>query len=116
MRVKVLSEKKEVLGVDVEIASTMFSRMKGLMFENEMKGYDGLLIKPCNQIHTFFMKYNIDVVFLDKSNKVVKVIENLKPWRLTPLYFSASKVLELKGNTIGARIQKGETLEVVCIS
>src|SRR5271168_3196987 len=54
----------------------------------------GLSIIPCPTIHTFFMKFAIDVLFLDKRLKVVRILENMKPWRLSPWVYSAHSVLE----------------------
>jgi uncharacterized membrane protein (UPF0127 family) len=56
--------------------------------------------KRCNSIHTAFMKFPIDVLFVDKDLKVVSVYENLKPWRITRLHFRASSVIELPAGTI----------------
>jgi uncharacterized membrane protein (UPF0127 family) len=95
-------------------ASSMLSRMKGLMFSKEMIGFDGLFIKPCNSIHTFFMNYPIDVLFLNKEMKVVKIKRNLRPWRMTRMYLSAHQVLELKGGSLDSRILEGDKLEVIC--
>jgi uncharacterized membrane protein (UPF0127 family) len=97
-------------------ASSMLSRMKGLMFSSGMDGFDGLFIKPCNSIHTFFMNYPIDVLFLNKEMKIVKIKRNLRPWRMTRMYFNAHQVLELKGGTLDDRIIEGDNLEVLCIN
>lgn len=105
-QIKVASSAKE--------ASSMISRMKGLMFSKDMVGFDGLFIKPCNSIHTFFMNYPIDVIFLNKEMKVVKIKRNLLPWRMTRMYLSAHQVLELKGGTLDDRILEGDKLEVIC--
>lgn len=105
-----------ILCRDLKVADDFFSRLIGLMFKSEMIGFDGLLIKQCNSIHTFFMRYKLDLVFLDKELKVVKVIENMKPWRATLMYFKASQVLELKSGTLNNRIIKDDQLEIVCTS
>lgn len=94
------------------LAQTMIDRMIGLMGKENMNGFDGLLIKPCNSIHTFFMRFPIDVIFLTKEFKVVKVVENLKPWRMTGIYFSSAQVLELEGGTLKGRVAPGNILEV----
>ena len=101
---------------DVVIADTFLSRARGLMFRKQMNNFDGMLITPCNSIHTFGMNFPIDVIFLSKTFEVVKVLENLKPYRMTRPYFSASQVLELKSGTINGRLSKGDRLEVSCIN
>jgi uncharacterized membrane protein (UPF0127 family) len=97
---------------DVKYADTMISRMVGLMFVKEIKGMDGLLLDPCNSIHNCFVRFPIDVVFLDKENKVVKIIRGFKPWRFTRIYFKAKRVLELPSGKLLEGIENGDELEV----
>ena len=101
---------------DVVLADTFLSRARGLMFRKEMDGFDGMLITPCNSIHTFGMSFAIDVVFLNNKYEVIKVFEKLKPYRMTRPYFSATQVLELKSGTLNGRLNKGDRLEVSCIN
>ena len=98
---------------DVKHANTFMSRLLGVMFIKEMKGMDGLLLDPCNSIHNFFVRFALDVIFLDKNYKVVKVIRNFKPWRMTRIYFTACRVLELPAGTLIEDIKKGDQLEVL---
>lgn len=97
------------------LAQTMKDRMIGLMFSKDIPRGDGLLISPCNSIHTFFMRYPIDVVFLDKNNIVVKFYRSLKAWRITPLFFRSNKVLELRAGTLPRDFEKGLELEVISV-
>ena len=71
------------------------SRSRGLLGRSSLEASEGLWIVPCPMIHTFFMKFAIDALFLDRGNKVVRVVSDLKPWRLSPWVFSAHSVLEL---------------------
>jgi len=103
---------KKIVVKNINVADTIFSRMKGLMFCREMNGFDGLLISPCNSIHTFFMRMDIDVIFLDKKNFIVKIIRNMKPWRLTLIYFKSVKVLELKGGALPPNANEGDEIEL----
>jgi uncharacterized membrane protein (UPF0127 family) len=98
----------------VKVAATPTTRMIGLMFKKKMEKGEGLLIRPCNSIHTFFMKFKIDVLFLDREYKVKKVIRQIKPWRMTRIYFSAYQVLEVEGGTLSPNIREEDQLEVVC--
>lgn len=102
------------LGKNVKIAKTFWERFLGLMFSKDLVGFDGLLITHCNSIHTFFMNYSLDVVFMDKNFNIVKIIRNLKPRRMTGLYFKASQVLELKAGTLDKNITAGDKVE--CLS
>jgi len=74
--------------------------MKGLLGKSDMQLGEALWIKPCMSIHTFFMRFPIDIIFLNKRNKVIALIKNLKPNRLTRLYLSAASVLELPAGTL----------------
>lgn len=92
-------------GDKVLLASSVWDRLIGLMFKKEMQDsrknfFDGLILDPCNSIHTCFMRFDIDVIFLDSSNQIIKIYQNLKPWRMTPLFWKARKVIEFKAGKI----------------
>lgn len=84
------------------VATTLLSRAKGLLGKRELPVGEGLLIRPCRGVHTFLMKFPIDLVFLDGDNRIVATVENLKPQRLTKLLPRARAVLELPAGTISA--------------
>ena len=85
----------EILGVRAKIARTFFERAKGLIGVKSLPPGEGLLILRCNSIHTFFMSFPIDAVFLDRNDNVVKAVRNIRPWRLFVWGgFRAVKVLE----------------------
>ena len=102
----------KTLSKDILVADDMIGRLIGLMFKKKLVGADGLLIDPCNSIHTFFMRYSLDVVFLGKDNRVVKIIRNIRPWRMTWIYFSARKTLELPAGKLPMDLKEGDVLEV----
>jgi len=89
----------EIAHTVVETKS-MLSRMKGLLGRDLLPNGEGLLIKPCMGIHTFGMSFPIDVVFLNKENRVVAVNQNMSPNRMSRIYFSAASVLELPSGHI----------------
>ena len=70
---------EEELSHNVDIADTFYKRMKGLLGKSGLKTGEALWIKPCMSVHTFFMKFPIDVIFLNKKNHVIATIKNLKP-------------------------------------
>jgi len=105
-------ETNKVLANDLKIAKSFADRTLGLMFIKEMKGFDALLLEPCTSVHNFFVRFPIDLIFLNKDNKVVKLIPCFKPWRMTGIYLKARKVLELPNGTIGDFIKVGDSLEV----
>jgi uncharacterized protein len=84
------------------VATTLFSRARGLLGRRELPAGEGLLIRPCRGVHTFLMKFPIDLVFLDRDNRIVATVENLRPQRLTKLLPRARAVLELPAGTIAA--------------
>ena len=69
-----------VNGVRAKVARTLFARMKGLIGTKRLPPGEGLLILRCKAIHTFFMSFAIDATFLDRDDRVVKVVRNIKPW------------------------------------
>jgi uncharacterized membrane protein (UPF0127 family) len=110
------NHKGEVICQKMIVASRILERMKGLMFSVELPDCDGFLITPCNSIHTFFMLYKLDVLFLDKNFTVVKAIYDLSPWRVTWIYLRAHQVLEMKAGSMNKNIKVGDKLEAICIS
>lgn len=101
-----------MLVTQLQRAESMASRMVGLLGKPELPAGAGLLIVPCNQVHTFGMKFVIDVVFLDSSQRILKICHNLKPWRLSPLVWRAKAVLELRAGE-AATLQVGNLLHIV---
>jgi uncharacterized protein len=90
------------LASELKIAASHISRLLGLMFTSpDSFGFgSGLWIVPSHGVHTLFMRFSIDVVYLDKEDVVVHVEENVKPWRMAPLVMEAATVLELPAHTI----------------
>jgi uncharacterized membrane protein (UPF0127 family) len=114
--IKLICKKKNiVLGESIFVASSFLERLKGLMCDESLGvEFDGMLIKPCNSIHTFFMNYKIDVLFLNKEYKIVKILRNMAPWRLTKIYLQANQVLEIEGGKVSLEICEGDSLEEIC--
>ena len=111
-----LVKKDSILVPNIRLASNLRDRVIGLMFSKSLGHFGGLLITPCNSIHTFFMNYSLDVIFFSKNNKVIKIIREIKPWRMTPIYFGSCKVLEVMGGTLSEKINEGDVLDFICIS
>lgn len=66
--------------IEILIADNFLSRLTGLMFRKELPKATGLLLAPCNSVHMCFMHFAIDVIYIDKEYKILKVVKNLKPW------------------------------------
>jgi uncharacterized membrane protein (UPF0127 family) len=84
----------------VEIANSFVSRGLGLIGRKDFGDRNGLLLKNTGAIHTFFVRFPIDVAFLDKDFKVLKIVENLKSFRLSPIVWKAKHTLELPQGSI----------------
>ena len=101
-----------LLGERVEIAGTNVKRSKGLLGRKELPCGEGMWIIPCESVHTFFMQFPIDLIYLDKKLRVKKVKSSVKPWRISAC-LSAHSVLELPAGTIqGTGTERGDSLEI----
>jgi uncharacterized protein len=85
----------------LEEANTAVARGKGLMGRAELARGEGMLIGcgpllPLIWVHTFFMRFPIDLVFLDRFDRIIRIMPSVKPWRLTAPVFGAHGVLEIK--------------------
>ena len=107
-----ISYNNKLLSEDILVAEKTVDRMIGLMFKEKLVGAEGLWIDPCNSIHTFFMRYSLDIVFVGNKNQVVKIIRDMKPWRMTRMYFTARQTLEMPAGTLPADLKVGDVLEV----
>lgn len=84
-------------------AVNFYSRLMGLMFKKTITKGEGLIIPSCRSIHTCFMKFPIDALFLNKEHEIVKIYVALKPWRMTSVVLGAADVLELPENTVAEK-------------
>ena len=90
-----MADTVEIFGVKAVVASRFLHRAKGLIGRKTLPPGEGLLIERCNAIHTFFMRFPIDAIFLDRRGRVVKTVRNIRPWRfLVWGGWRAVKVLE----------------------
>lgn len=92
--------RKIYLPVQIKKADTFVGRFLGLMFRRSLPEQKALWIIPCNSIHMFFMRFSIDVVFLDKQNNIVKLAEQVRPWSMILPVHHAHSALELHAGTI----------------
>jgi len=101
-----------VLVSQLEAAFDSATRKKGLLGRDGLDAGAGLVIAPCGGVHTFFMRFPIDVVFAARDGRVVKVSHAVKPWRLA-LAVSAFCVIELPAGTAAAcAMRPGDRLEL----
>lgn len=95
------------------LANTAWTRLRGLLGRRSLAPNEALWMRPCSSVHTFWMLFAIDVVFLDRQLRIVKLVENLRPFRLTwPAPHTAS-VIELPAHAIARHnLQIGDELRV----
>ncbi len=103
------------------LARDLISRTKGLLGRDGLSPGEGMWIEPCNSIHTFFMRFPIDVLYLarnplDSENpgaeyQVLKISSEVAPWRLHFPIWKATAVLELPAGFVASRgLQRGDVL------
>ena len=92
--------KNTVLAEDVFIADTPFKRIKGLLGKKVFLPNQAIILAPCNSVHTFFMRFAIDILFVDKDYRVVKALPELDPNRISRIYWHASRVIELPAGSL----------------
>ena len=101
----------ETIFEEGKIADSFSSRLKGLMFVNNINSEEGLLLKNCNSIHTFFMNFEIDVAYLDKNYTVIGK-ETIKPWRIGKIFLGTKHVFESKKDSMN-NIKIGDKLNIL---
>lgn len=105
-----------VLGDRIAVANTPDTRNRGLLKHSSLEKGEGLWIVPTQSIHMFFMKFALDIVYLNKAKRVVKIVRHLKPWRIS-LCLRAHSVLELPAGVIdGTGTEKGDQMEFEKVS
>jgi len=105
-----------VLAESLQVADTGRTRRKGLLGRTSFSPGEGLWIVPCESVHTFFMGFAIDLVYLDREKRIRKLRGNVVPWRLSACV-SAHSVLELPAGTIRTtQSQCGDKLEFSILS
>jgi len=95
---KILNCKSEKI-MQLYIADTLSKRFLGYMLRKQPH-HEGILLKPCNSIHTYFMRFDIDVLFVDKNLKVIKKINELKPGKIIMPVKGAAFVIETKSGLL----------------
>lgn len=80
----------------LETADDFWTRAIGLMGRSGLPPGHGLLITQCRSIHTCFMRFPLDIIFLDRDNRPIKVIQGIKPWRIAWGGWQACSVLEVQ--------------------
>jgi uncharacterized membrane protein (UPF0127 family) len=113
-----LAEEVKIIGADgrlvcsAAVADNPLTRLRGLLGRASLAVGEGMLIRPAPSIHTFFMRFAIDAVFLDADYRVLAVERSIGPWRVAGRR-GARAVLELgAGDAARGRLREGETLRL----
>lgn len=103
-------DRDSILAEAADVADTSQKRRTGLLKHESLEPGQGLWISPCESVHSFGMKFAIDVVYLDRKKKVRKLYRNMTPWRLSAC-LTAHSVLELPVGVIETTgTQRGDQL------
>lgn len=103
-----------VVADHVEVADSVLSRFMGLMFRAELRPGHGLALRPCNSVHMFFMRFPLDVVFVDGDGRVVRVLDSIRPWRASSFVRGAKAAIELPAGTASrAMVVPGAVVRMV---
>ncbi|MCI0422977.1 MAG: DUF192 domain-containing protein [Acidobacteria bacterium] len=107
-----VTQQRMLAGV-LTVANTFFRSLMGLMGKPGLAEGHGLWIVPCQSIHTFWMRFPIDVIFLDQHRTVVHLVESLRPFRVSKHLSKASSVIELPVNVIRTTCTRlGDEIEI----
>jgi len=106
------AESGRVLAADLELTLDSESRRRGLLGRDSLEEGAALIIAPCNGVHMFFMRFAIDVVFVNRQGLVLKVCQALKPWRIGICLKAFAAIEVPAGAAARAGISAGRTIEV----
>ena len=99
-RARILAEPAGAQIAVADVADTPIRRLVGLLGRAGLEAHGGLVIRPCNMIHTWFMRFPIDVLFVNDEGIVVRAVEALRPFSLAWGGRSASQTIELPAGTL----------------
>lgn len=105
--------KNTVIAENADVASTLWTRIKGLLGRTSLTPGEALIITKCRSIHMLFMKFAIDAIFVDRHHRVVHVTGNIRPFQLSAYVPRADFVIECAPGTIGTtKTALGDQLEL----
>lgn len=107
-------DKAELLIENLELAESFFARGKGLLGRKSLAVNNALWIKPCNNIHTCFMNFAIDCIFVNKKMEIEKIVSGVKPYKIVGPYWKSASVFETAAGCAQKwNLQVGDQLYVV---
>lgn len=95
----------------LEVARTPWARMRGLGLREQLAPGQGMLLVPCNSVHTFWPRFSLDVLFLSRDFRILRILHELPPGRVSPVVLRARQVLEIPAGQARAHgLEEGMTL------
>ena len=95
--------------INARIAKGFFAKLKGLLFKPALNDREALVITPCHSVHTCGMQYAIDLIFLNKQFKVVKIEHHCQPWRFFYCRGAVHTLEMLAGQAEDLNLSVGQT-------
>jgi uncharacterized membrane protein (UPF0127 family) len=92
---------RSAVALEVDVAATRATRRRGLLGRESLGATEGLLLTPCKAVHTVGMRFAIDVIFIDRDGRAVRIVPALAPWRIA-MSARAKAVIELAAGTAAA--------------
>ncbi len=117
MHVSLINERtRQPVATEVEIAATRTSRRRGLLGRDSLAETSAMLIAPCSSIHTIGMRFPIDVVFVDRQGFALKIVRNLRPWRIALAAGSQAVIEMAAGSLEWGKVLPGDRLFLAPVS
>jgi uncharacterized membrane protein (UPF0127 family) len=106
-----LKKNEQIIVNNVGVANHFSERLIGMMFKKAIDSDEGLYIPNCRSVHTFFVRFDLDLVWVNKQLEIVKLVDRMKTWRMSSIVFKAYGVIELAPGTIGkSNLKVGDRL------
>lgn len=100
---RVVNETRQsIIGGQIHLADTVLARMRGFLLRRRPEAGEGIFLNPCKGVHMYWMRFPLDVLFVDRHGTVLAVHENLQPGRRTPVYRAAQCAIEVPAGTVAA--------------
>ena len=100
-----------VLAQRAELATSAWARFWGLMGRAELPPGSGLVLQPGGGIHMWFMRFPLDVVHVDRRDRVTHVVRGIRPWRFGPLFVGGKRAIELPVGA-AAQTERGDEIAI----
>lgn len=112
---KIINIKNNVVLADkAKVANTFLTRLVGLLNRSSLDKGEALILDPSYAIHTLFMRFTIDAMFLDKNNKVIGLIHAIQPFRFSPAFYKSVLTIEFPENTLRiSDTQLGDIIKII---